>query len=151
MSKTHVIQAESVRFYTQLDERGVSVGDILITAGDKLAQVTSIDRRAETVKARELPGDRKTLDAIIKRWFNFTGQAPDSLEVIPAPREYPAYYALGKMLSVEYECVKDGKTMRFRHDFKKTARPALAVSPDGQQLRILGGGFQVTERGIVDH
>lgn len=81
---------------------------------------------------------------------DFTGMEPRQLDVLHAPKQHDVYYKLGTLLAVEYECVKDGKRLSFRHPFKKKARPALAVSPDGQQLGILGGEFQVTDHGIVD-
>lgn len=149
-SRTVTLAAAGLSFYAQADERGVSEGDIINLPGGRVAAVESLNRKKGQVTARILPSDKKTLDAIIKRWFNFTGHAPDRLEVVPAPKRHSAVYQLGQLRAVEYECVKDGKLMAFRHQFKKSARPALAVTPDGQQLVILGGGFQVTERGIVD-
>lgn len=148
--KPVTLAADKLDLYLQRDPRGISEGDFARLGRGKLGVVESIDAAARTVRVRPLPGDERTLDAVIERWFNFTGHEPDQLEVLPAPPSHEVYYGLGQMVAVEYDCVKDGKKMRFRHAFKKSARPALAVSPDGQELRILGGGFQVTERGIVD-
>ena len=41
-----------------------------------------------------------------------------------------------------------GKKRKYIHQFKKTARPVLAVTHDGEQLYILAGEYKFTERGI---
>lgn len=57
---------------------------------------------------------------------------------------------VGPLLALGYETVKDGETLAFMHEFRKSSRPLLAASHDGKQLRIVGGRFQFTNRGIVD-
>ena len=57
---------------------------------------------------------------------------------------------VGYLDAVMYETVRDGKTEKYIHRFKKQARPLLCSSYDGTQLLILGGGYDFTDRGIVD-
>jgi hypothetical protein len=46
----------------------------------------------------------------------------------------------------------DGRELKlYQHDFAPGSRPILAVSADGKQLVLLGGRYQFTHRGIVDH
>jgi len=58
---------------------------------------------------------------------------------------------IGQCDGVLYTTVRDGKTERYIHKFKKSSRPLLAVSFDGRQLIMLGGAYQFTDRGIVDN
>lgn len=60
-------------------------------------------------------------------------------------------YALGRLVAVVYEAdTSDGNNSRYIHEFSSKSQPHLAVSFDGKQLYILGGGYIVDERGIVD-
>lgn len=56
-------------------------------------------------------------------------------------------YELGNLVGVIYEL--NGE--KYIHQFKKASQPVLASSHDGKQLYILGGGYEVTERGIEDN
>lgn len=57
---------------------------------------------------------------------------------------------IGHLDGVLYTTVRDGKTEKYIHKFKRSSRPLLAVSFDGKNLIMLGGAYQFTERGIVD-
>jgi hypothetical protein len=58
--------------------------------------------------------------------------------------------AFGELLAVEYETVRDGKTERYRHSFRKESRPLLAARHDGKRIFIVGGRYRFTDRGITD-
>ena len=80
---------------------------------------------------------------------NFSGH--DASEAITVnDKGFKTGMVVGPLLAVGYETVKDGETLAFMHEFKKSSRPLLAASHDGKQLKIVGGRFQFTERGIVD-
>lgn len=51
---------------------------------------------------------------------------------------------LGELVAVIYR--EGGKN--YIHEFAKSGLPKLAVTYDGKQLHILGGEYEVTERGI---
>ena len=57
---------------------------------------------------------------------------------------------IGKCDGILYTTVRDGETEAYIHRFKKSARPTLAASHDGESLSLIGGKFDFTERGIVD-
>lgn len=57
----------------------------------------------------------------------------------------------GKCTGIMYETIRDGKKEYYCHEFKKSARPALAASYDGKQLLLVGGNYNFTNRGIVDN
>jgi len=57
---------------------------------------------------------------------------------------------IGALDGVDYTTVRDGKTEKYRHTFKKSSRPTLVASHDGQSLHVLGGEYEFTERGIED-
>lgn len=56
----------------------------------------------------------------------------------------------GKLDGVMYTTVRDGKTEKYLHKFNTKSKPEIAASFDGQQLYIVGGHYDFTERGIVD-
>ena len=80
---------------------------------------------------------------------DFSGHAPSELIGVKAP-DLNGGLVLGNLAGVLYDTVRDGKTEKYIHRFRKKSRPLLAVSPDGTQLGIVGGQFQVTEAGIED-
>lgn len=57
---------------------------------------------------------------------------------------------IGELDAVQYTTVRDGRTEHYEHRFRGGDKPLLCVSPNGQQLLILGGAYVFTERGIVD-
>lgn len=57
---------------------------------------------------------------------------------------------IGQLDGVLYTTVRDGKTERYIHKFRKQSRPLLTARADGKQLGIVGGRFQMTEAGIED-
>lgn len=57
---------------------------------------------------------------------------------------------VGSLDGVLYTTVRDGKTEKYIHKFRKTSRPVLAAGSDGKSLHVIGGSFEFTERGIVD-
>ena len=80
----------------------------------------------------------------------FTGHDPVQVGKIAVPSMPSEGVAIGFILDIAYETVRNGKVERYRHTFSKHARPLLVVSPDGRQILMLGGAFRFTERGIVD-
>lgn len=58
--------------------------------------------------------------------------------------------AFGVLDYVGYTTVRDGKREEYEHDFQRDPqhRPALAASPDGKQLLIVGGRYKFGHRGI---
>lgn len=84
-----------------------------------------------------------------RRFARFTGhRARDATRV---PFKIPKVaMAVGPLLAVEYETVRDGDRERYRHTFRARSRPMLAVTEDGRQLLIVSGRYLFTERGIVD-
>jgi len=60
------------------------------------------------------------------------------------------FLPVGKIDGLLYTTVRDGKTEKYVHRFRRKSRPLLAASHDGTELRILGGEFEFNEAGIVD-
>ncbi len=80
---------------------------------------------------------------------SFTGHDAQWFDKYEIP-DYSVGLKIGSCDGIMYTTVRDGKTEKYIHKFKKSARPLLVSSYDGQQLIILGGGYNFTERGIVD-
>lgn len=57
---------------------------------------------------------------------------------------------IGELDGVLYTTVRDGKTEKYIHEFKKRSRPLLIASSDGQSLHIVGGQYEFTNAGIED-
>lgn len=82
----------------------------------------------------------------------FHGRAvdPDEYEKIPMPKCPKVMARIGDIFAIEYLAERDGKEYRFRHVFKSKCRPALAVSPDGTIVSLLGGAWKFGEDGFED-
>lgn len=89
------------------------------------------------------------MEAALQAFENFTGEAPENLTAYKLP-DAGAGWALGPVARISYIAHRDGDTAEYVHEFSEKSRPLLASSFDGSQLFILGGEFNVTDRGIVD-
>lgn len=84
-----------------------------------------------------------------ERFKEFTGHEPEFVD------EYKLTlpdvgFLIGSCDGVLYTTVRDGIQESYIHKFKKSSRPLLVSSFDGRSIHILGGGYEFTERGIVD-
>ena len=84
-------------------------------------------------------------------YTEFTGHDDPHVQKIAVPDLPEAVWQLGLCDGMLYTTIRDGKTERYIHRFKKSARPLLNVSSDGRQLFLHGGAYRVTERGIEDN
>lgn len=80
----------------------------------------------------------------------FSGHEPDEVVTVTAPKVPKAVLVIGELESVIYSTVRDDEQERYIHKFRKQSRPLLCASPDGDQLFIVGGDYEFTDRGIVD-
>jgi hypothetical protein len=80
---------------------------------------------------------------------DFTGHKPGHVDELRL-KTHDVALKIGQVDGILYTTIRDGKTERYIHRFKKKSRPLLAASYDGQQLYILGGEYAFTDRGIVD-
>jgi len=71
-----------------------------------------------------------------------------SVKVKPMPA---VGVAIGEVDGILYSTIRDGVLEKYIHKFRKADRPLFVVSPDGSVLYLLGGNYDFTERGIVDH
>lgn len=83
----------------------------------------------------------------VKLFEDFHGSAPVRRTAFPVPLA-PTAWRLGTLESVVYRAERDGETASYEHTFKRRAQPYLAVMAD--RLVLLGGRYDVTDRGIVD-
>lgn len=60
-------------------------------------------------------------------------------------------FKFGDCDGILYTTVRDGRTEKYIHTFKKNSRPILASSSDGKQIALIGGKYKFTDRGIVDN
>jgi hypothetical protein len=81
----------------------------------------------------------------------FTGMTPRAIGSIDVPALPDAVAVMGECDGVLYTTVRDGKVERYIHEFADDDKPLLCVTPDGTQILLVGGRYDWTERGIVDH
>jgi len=87
------------------------------------------------------------VDSAGELFKDFTGEYPEKLKKIRI-RNPKTGLVIGELDGVLYTTVRDGKTEKYEHEFKKGSRPLLVSSHDGESLHILGGDYEFTERGI---
>lgn len=102
------------------------------------------------VKANPVPlSKRAKIKQAESLFADFTGHVPDRRKTVRLNVPDVALH-IGPVDGIMYTTVRDGKTEHYVHEFKGRARPHLAVTPDGQQMVMIGGSFQFTERGFED-
>lgn len=95
------------------------------------------------------------LDRAADSYSQFSGRAPiheTHFKVDDGTKHKRAGFALGRLVAVTYRPERDGEPpgTLYEHKFSKSSQPLLIASDDGSRLELLGGAFQVTERGIED-
>lgn len=85
-----------------------------------------------------------------RRFQRFTGHKAESATLVPFPPYPIEAFAIGELVGVIYETVRDGEVEQYIHRFRKNSRPLLASTFDGTRLVIVGGRYRFTDRGIVD-
>lgn len=96
-----------------------------------------LSKRAQRTRAADL-------------YEQFSGHDADEYQTVKKPEIPDVVAVIGELESVIYSTVRDGVSERYIHDFRKSSRPLLCVTPDGAQLLLIGGRYEFTDRGIVD-
>lgn len=104
-------------------------------------------------RARQLVTDQ--LDRAADTYAEFMGRPATHVtrhQVNDGKKGTSGGFALGKLVGVIYRANREGDPAGtvYHHEFKKSSQPLLIVKDDGASLGIVGGRFQVTERGIED-
>ncbi|MFI4940979.1 MAG: hypothetical protein ACHP7O_11650, partial [Burkholderiales bacterium] len=113
----------------------------------QLPQVKRRIRKVNPVPASHIVKQR---DAAARLYKKFTGHEALDEIIVDKPVLPDVMLIVGDIDGILYTTVRDGKTEKYIHQFKKTSRPLFCVSPDGKLIFILGGSYDFTERGIVD-
>ncbi|MGE0294712.1 MAG: hypothetical protein AB7P97_20365 [Hyphomonadaceae bacterium] len=103
-------------------------------------------RRGNPQKRR---GEAEQIEAAAKLQADFSGHEPGNVDTVRVP-DNKVFTPVGKLTGVLYDTIRDGKSEKYIHRFRRKSRPLLATSHDGTELRIVGGRFRVTEAGIED-
>jgi hypothetical protein len=91
---------------------------------------------------------KKELQKAYKLYEDFRESTPKRLHKVIF-RKPKSLMAMGHLRSVSYDTTRGGKTELYKHTFAPGSRPILCASEDGW-LFLVGGRYEVTERGIVD-
>lgn len=117
---------------------------------NNLAKIAKILREAREDFSSDLDAmdlRDKQIEIAERKLKHFTGKKFTKTKSLHAPND-SVVYELGKLKAVIYEAEIDGEVNNYIHEFKQSSTPILAVSFDGYQLYILGGEYEVTNRGI---
>ena len=96
---------------------------------------------------RRVSGDAENARLLYEK---FTGHDGVDEVLIDKPIIPDVMCVIGNIDGIMYTTMRDGKTEKYLHKFKKNARPLFCVSPDGLSLHLIGGSYQFGERGIED-
>ncbi len=107
------------------------------------------DRIAQDVD-QQFAGRGKKLRQAAALYTDFTGHEDPQLDKVSVPGMPDVALAIGQVDGIMYTTVRDGRTEKYIHRFKKQSQPLLCSSPDGKQLIMIGGSYDFTDRGIVD-
>lgn len=83
-------------------------------------------------------------------YTRFTGHAAkNDVTTIDVP-DNDVYTVIGRVDDIAYTTTRDGEREHYRHRFHPKSRPLITASHDGKEIRLLGGAYGFTDRGIVD-
>lgn len=94
---------------------------------------------------------RNQIDQAKDLYERFSGHDAMELGSVQVPAMPAVGVAIGEIDGILYSAVRDGQLEKYIHRFRKKDRPIFVVSPDGSMLYLIGGSYDFTERGIVDH
>lgn len=151
MARTFSIDAATARMFTQRSKRGISRGDVVELPNGQLGKVTGGVARTRRITGTVLTATRAGVDKAASAYGEFKGRKARTASLVKMPKLKGEAWKLGELVGVVYLATHNstGKPRKYLHEFRTNARPALAVCNDGQQLVILGGGYWVTDRGII--
>lgn len=109
----------------------------------KSSRASNVNKRAVTIGSSA----RKAADL----YERFSGHEADEGAKVRVPALPKVAVAIGDVDGILYTTVRDGVVEKYIHKFRSSDKPIFAVSPDGKQILLVGGKYDFTERGIVDH
>lgn len=101
-------------------------------------------------KFRMTAATKNETEQASRLYESFSGHKPESVGKITLDKPVKVGIVIGELDGLLYTTIRDGNVEKYIHKFKVRSRPLLVVSSDGQQLLIVGGDYDFTERGIVD-
>ena len=116
--------------------------------GSRVADIIKSCKKGKATRRRNPVGPtQREVDQAGELFKDFTGSEPEKLQKVRI-RNPKTGLVIGELDGVLYTTVRDGKTEKYEHEFKKGRRPHLISAHDGKSLHILGGDYEFTERGI---
>ena len=97
--------------------------------------------------SRHAPGGTERAKLLYE---TFTGHDADDYVMVDKPEVPDVMSVIGDIDELCYTTIRDGNVERYRHKFKKSARPLFCITPDGSAIYLIGGSYEFGERGIVD-
>lgn len=111
-------------------------------------RVPPSSRAGQRVKQFARTRDTRRAIDIYERFTGHDGEVIGTLKIPDLPKTVAV---IGPCDGIMYSTRRDGRAEKYIHEFAAGDRPLLCVSPDSKTLYLVGGAFEFTERGIVDH
>ncbi len=92
----------------------------------------------------------KKIAKAIRLFEEFSGHTPEYIDKKDLPK-IDVGFKIGTLDGLLYTTVRDGRTEKYVHKFKRRARPILVSNFDGSFIALVGGNYKFTDRGIVDN
>lgn len=139
---------------TEAQTEGNFTSTVTGGAGDGDTTVNLYPGKRQAARPRKKNPANPARETQIKQakllYSDFTGHEPAKPVMIDKPICPDVMSVIGEIDGIMYTTVRDGKTEKYLHKFKKSSRPLFCVSPDGLSIHVIGGSYVFGDRGIVD-
>ncbi len=82
----------------------------------------------------------KKIDKAIRLFEKFSGHTPEYIDKKDLPK-IDVGFKIGTLDGLLYTTVRDGRTEKYVHKFKRRARPILVSNFDGSFIALVGGNY----------
>lgn len=114
----------------------------------KGVRMNPVPPSSRAFKSRQVRDEIDQAKDLYERFSGHDAVEIGSVQVKPMPK---VGVAIGEVDGILYSTIRDGVLEKYIHKFRKADRPLFVVSPSGDVLYLIGGNYDFTERGIVDH
>lgn len=120
-------------------------------AAKKTAAKKTVALKTPAAKRKKNPAHSDETMRAARLYQKFTGHDPEVIDKVKIPDLPKSAVCVGTCDGILYTTVRDGRVEKYIHKFRAKDKPIFCVSPDGDQILLVGGNYDFTERGIVDH
>lgn len=134
----------------ELVYKGKTIKRVVLSKAKNAAQLLANKLNGPVKVVLKKANRKAALSQAETAYENFHGEPPEKIVRRTIDRPDESGYKLGDMIGIAYETVRDGRKRQFFHEFSKPARPEVIVDANGKKAHMLGGAYEVTDRGFID-